>query len=48
MGGKTSHLFLGGQNGWWYQVSGTKYPIRDIFVFSVDNLYLSSCLPVTY
>ena len=23
MGGKTSHLFLGGENGWWYQVSGT-------------------------
>ena len=23
VGGKTSHLFLGGEDGWWYQVSGT-------------------------
>ena len=33
VGGKTANLFLGGEDGWWYQVSGTWCILFVIYLF---------------
>ena len=44
-----SYVPVGGEDGWWYWVSGyLVYLIRDVFLFAVNNLYLSTYVPGTY
>ena len=50
--GKTSHPFLGGEDGWWYQDSGDSYLILRtkfaIYIFFSERIWISTCVPGTY